>query len=323
MCEFIQLFTNIHGLLTFWREFIIIRAMSIAEPTRKQIKSLLNEHAQLRGGKEKLLSILDEVEAVESVYNSNAIENSTLTLKDTAQILIDKTTPRNASTREVLEAKNLERVMEYKRGKAHNALDEAAILHMHKMLLTGIDDSIAGRFRKRGEYVQVGAHIAPAPEHVARMIEALMLEYANDFDGYFLDKIAKFHLDFETIHPFCDGNGRIGRVIINYQLRTLGFPRVIIRFKERKAYYRTFGEYRNNDDTAPMEKILALALIESLHKRNAYLRGGKIIRLSEYAKQNNFPTSTLTNAAKRQTIPAFRLDGVWRIHREYEHSVRG
>ena len=324
MCEFIQLFTNIHGLLTFWREFIIIRAMSIAEPTRKQIKTLLNEHAQLRGGKEKLLSILDEVEAVESVYNSNAIENSTLTLRDTEKILIDKTVPREVSMREVMEAENLARVTEYKRDKAtKQTLDKNLILAMHKMLLTGIDDSIAGRFRRDEEYVIVGRHLPPAPDEVEPLTDEIMREYIDDFDGYFLDKIAKFHLDFETIHPFCDGNGRIGRVIINYQLRACGFPRVIIRFKERDAYYQAFADYHVGQDTTPMEKILALALIESLHKRIAYLRGGKIIRLSEYIKQHNLTQSTLTNAAKRQTIPAFRLDGVWRIHREYEHSVRG
>ena len=75
----------------------------------------------------------------------------------------------------------------------------------------GIDDAIAGRFRRRGEYVRVGAHIAPAPEQVERMMGNILVEYSSDLDSYFLDKMARFHLDFEVIHPFCDGNGRIGQ----------------------------------------------------------------------------------------------------------------
>ena len=84
------------------------------------------------------------------------------------------------------------------------------MLLLHQMLIGGINDAIAGRFRQQGEYVRVGTHIAPAPEHVERMIDNILVEYSSNLDTYFLDKIARFHLDFETIHPFCDGNGRIG-----------------------------------------------------------------------------------------------------------------
>ena len=141
------------------------------------------------------------------------------------------------------------------------------------MLMGNIKDAIAGRFRAKGEYVRVGTHIAPAPEHVERMMEAILLEFSSDHINYFADKIAKFHLDFETVHPFCDGNGRIGRVIINYQLARLGFPNIIIRDKEKLLYYRAFGEYKDSKNTKIMEKIITLALTESLHKRIAYLQG--------------------------------------------------
>ena len=130
------------------------------------------------------------------------------------------------SLREVFEAKNLDRVIACKQMQGRKrALDyEDLILFLHRMLMSGIDDSIAGRFRQQGEYVRVGPHIAPAPEHVGAMMSQTLFHYTNDMNGYFLDKIAKFHLDFETVHPFCDGNGRIGRVLINFQLLELGFP---------------------------------------------------------------------------------------------------
>lgn len=110
-------------------------------------------------------------------------------------------------------------------------------------------------------------------------------EYKSDYDKYFVDKIAQFHLNFETIHPFNDGNGRIGRVLINYQLQRLGFPSIIIRNKEKQAYYKGFDFYRDNNNLKPMEKVLTLALTESLHKRTTYLKGQKIINLAIYARR--------------------------------------
>jgi len=148
------------------------------------------------------------------------------------------------------------------------------------------------------------------------MIGSLITEYSRESTEYFLDKIAKFHLEFETIHPFCDGNGRIGRVMINYQLLRAGFPMIIIRNKEKKVYYEAFPIYRNGGNTKPMEKVLALALSESLHKRIAYLKGQNIIRLSEYVRRQEKSAPAVLNAARRQNIPAFREKGVWKIGME-------
>ena len=288
--------------------------MATSKPIKKRIQALKEEYDALRPGKESLLAMIDDVEIPENVYNSNAIENSTLTLEETEKILLEQTLSRNVSLREVFEAKNLARVIEYTRKKVkERELGKDLIVLVHQMLIGGIDDAIAGRFRGKGEYVRVGAYIAPAPEHVERMLETALLEYSSDLGTYFLDRIAGFHLDFETIHPFCDGNGRIGRVIINFQLLQHGLPRIIIRNKEKDVYYRAFSDYREKETTKTMEGILSLALVESLHKRLSYLRGERIIRLSDYIKQNGLSAPAVTNAARRQTIPAFREKGVWKI----------
>lgn len=298
-----------------------ISAMPILRPIRTRLALLREEYTALKSGRESLLTLIDEAETPENIYNSNAIENSTLTLEETEKILLEMALSRNVSVREVFEAKNLARVIAYKHGKAKSQpLDENLLLLLHNMLIGGIDDLIAGRFRRQGEFVRVGSHIAPAPEHVGRMVNEILLAYTNDLDNYFLDKIARFHLDFETIHPFCDGNGRIGRVIINFQLLELDFPRIIVRNKEKQTYYRAFGEFNDRQRTKTMEKILALALLESLHKRTTYLRGESVIRLSDYIKQNKLSPPAITNAARRQTIPAFREREVWKISREYKHG---
>ena len=289
---------------------------------RNRIQGLKQAYDTMRQGKEALLAMIDEVEIAESVYNSNAIENSTLTLEETERILLEQTLSRNVSVREVFEAKNLARVIEYQRDKVqHRELGKDLVLLLHQMLIGGIDDAIAGRFRKQGEYVRVGAHIAPAPEHVERMIDDILIKYSSDLDTYFLDKIARFHLDFETIHPFCDGNGRMGRVLINFQLLQLGLPSLTIRNSEKARYYQAFRDYGSRQTTRTMENILALALVESLHKRLGYLQGATIVRLSDYIRQHGLSAPAVTNAARRQTIPAFREKGVWKIGAEFVYRT--
>jgi Fic family protein len=287
--------------------------MPITKPITNRLKKLKTEFDSLRKGKDSLLVLLDEAEIPENVYNSNAIENSTLTLKETEKILLEMEVSRDVSLREVFEAKNLARVMGYIRNKSQETeVNNEIILLLHQMLIGGIDDGIAGRFRKKGEYVRVGTHVAPAPENVERMIDSIIADYFSD-SAYFLDKIAKFHLDFETVHPFCDGNGRIGRVLVCFQLARIGYPMVIIRDREKKRYYKSFDDYRFKKSTKGMEKVFSLALTESLHKRIAYLKGKNIISLSAYIRKNKLSAPAVTNAARRQNIPAFREKGIWKI----------
>ena len=297
--------------------------MATTKPIKNKLTSLKSEFDSLRKDKESLLVIIDEAEVPESVYNSNAIENSTLTLKETEKILLDMEVSRNVSLREVYEAKNLARVIGYIRNKCKEAeIGKEIILLLHQMLIGGINDKISGHFRKTGEYVRVGTYVAPAPEHVEQMIETLILEYNSNLSNYFLDKIAKFHLDFENIHPFNDGNGRIGRALICFQLQRLGFPVITIRDREKKEYYKAFGDYRDGKNTKTMEKVISLGVMESLHKRITYLKSQKIIALSEYIKTHNLSAPSITNAARRQNIPAFREKGIWKIGNDFEYKTK-
>lgn len=281
---------------------------------RAKIKELKKEYEQLKDGRQTLLKLINEAELPELVYNSNAIENSTLTLKETEKILLEQEVMRNVSTRELYEAKNLARVVEYLDTRPNLELTIENILLLHRMLIGGIDDSIAGRLRKEQEYVRVGSHIAPAPEHLRSLLDNLIDEYLSSHDRYFLENIARFHAEFERIHPFNDGNGRIGRVLINLQLASFGYPPIIIRNKgKRNDYYPLFQQYIDDKKADGMADLLALALQESLHKRLAYLKSQKIEKLADYAKRNGIATNAQLNAARRQTIPAFREKGVWCI----------
>jgi len=105
----------------------------------------------------------------------------------------------------------------------------------------------------------------------------------------------------------------MGRVIVTYQLVRFGFPNIIIRDKEKQIYYKSFGEYHDSENAKTMEKIITLALTESLHKRIAYLHGDEITPLADFAKAHKKSIHALLNAARRQTFPAFREKGVWKI----------
>ena len=207
-------------------------------------------------GKQSLLKLLSEAEVSEQVYNSNAIENSTLTLEETEKILLQINLDRYITEREIFEAKNLARVVFYINTKAkEQELTLEVILSLHKMLIANIRDSIAGKFRQAGEYVKVGSHIAPKPEEILERLENMLTEYNANNEKNIIKRIAKLHLEFEYTHPFCDGNGRIGRVINNYLLIREGFVPINIKVIDRKKYYKAFKEFDEKEKTETMEEI--------------------------------------------------------------------
>jgi len=288
--------------------------MPLSQDFQSRITTLKEQYDRAKVGKESLLVLIDEAELSEGIYNSNAIENSTLTLPETEKILLELEVSRDVDLREVFEVKNLARATKYLHDNAlGKELNRDIMLLLHQILMSNIHDDFGGRFRTQGEYVRVGTHIAPSPRQLETMVGDMFVGYTSNFGNYFLDKIAYFHLELETIHPFNDGNGRVGRLAINWHLVRLGFPSLILRDKEKDEYYQAFAEYRNNKANKTMVRILALALLESLHKRTTYLKGLPIIKLTDYAKNLAKPAPVLLNAAKRQSIPAFREKGVWKI----------
>mgnify|MGYP001577377781 CR=1 FL=1 len=276
--------------------------------------NLLRERYYKISGKDALIKIIGEAEIAEQVYNSNAIENSTLTLEETEKILLQIELDRFITEREIFEAKNLARVVSYVDKKSkEQELSLDIILTLHKMLISNIRDDIAGRFRKENEYVRVGSHIAPKPQEILPRLEKMLEDYnAKNYENI-IKRIAKLHLDFEYTHPFCDGNGRIGRVINNYLLIREGFVPINIKFIDRKKYYAAFQEFETKGSSAIMEEIVGKALTNSYHKRLAYLENKTIMTLAEYGKKNKLSHSNLINKANRQTLEAFLEKDVWKI----------
>jgi Fic family protein len=286
-----------------------------------KINSLRERYYKASIGKDALIKLISEAEIADQVYNSNAIENSTLSLEETEKILLQIDLDRYISEREIFETKNLARVVSYidKRAKEQE-LGFDVILSLHKMLMSNIRDEIAGRFRKDDEYVRVGSHIAPASKEINGSLEKMFSEYNAASHENIIKRIARLHLAFEYLHPFNDGNGRIGRVINNYLLIREGFVPINIKFIDRKKYYDAFKEFGDMGATGIIEDIVGKALTNSYHKRLAYLEGKKIVMLSDYAKSNKISHSNLINKATRQTIEAFLEKGVWKIGEEFKYE---
>lgn len=186
-------------------------------------------------------------------------------------------------------------------------------------MLTHIDDKIAGRFRSGKEWVRVGNHLGANPQFVVTIIQELVDNYNQNKTSYFLDAIAHFHAEFETIHPFVDGNGRMGRLLINLQLMNAGYPPIIIQNKSKNTeYYPLFPQYQSTMKFGGFTQLFASLMQETLHKRITILTAKKIIPVSIWASQNAIKPNVAANKAKRQTIPAFRMREKWMIAEEFK-----
>jgi len=279
-----------------------------------QINNLRKRYYIASKNKETLIALINESEISEQVFNSNAIENSTLSLDETEKILLQIDLDRFISERELFETKNLARVVTYINKKAKDKeLNFKMLLFLHKILLANIRDDIAGKFRNKNEWVKVGNHIAIDPNLINDALTDMLIEYHARPIINITKKIAKLHLTFEHIHPFVDGNGRIGRILNNYMLIREGYVPINIKYIDKALYYDAFNEFDKQSKTNIMEDIVKKALTNSYHKRLAYLEEKKIITLSNYAKQENISHSNLINKAKRQTIEAFLEKGIWKI----------
>lgn len=189
-------------------------------------------------------------------YDTNAIEGSTLSLQDTSLILFENVVPRGKSPREINEVQNhkqaFDYILEYK-----GDLTEEFILEIHKKLMHNILWKAAGRFRDVNVYIR-GVDIFPPPHSkVEDEFKKLMKWYTKNKNKYHpVILVSYFHSVFESIHPFMDGNGRTGRLIINFMLRKYGFPMIDIKNKDKERYYKSLYESQKNHNLRLLVKMI-------------------------------------------------------------------
>lgn len=189
------------------------------------------------------------------VYNTNAIEGSTVTEEEVPGILYKE----RAENEEEIETKGVAKAVEYIRNTEED-LSERLLLKLHELSFKG-SKPFAGKFRdvnvvvrnSRGDIIHSGV---PKEE---------LKDYLKDFIGWYKENKNSFkpltlaailHNQFERIHPFQDGNGRVGRLLLNFILLKKGYPPINISFEDRKEYYQTLQEYSKRGNLKPTLRFL-------------------------------------------------------------------
>ena len=195
---------------------------------------------------------------VEFTYNSNAIEGNTLTLQETALVL-EGVTVDQKPLKDHLDAVGHRDAFLYIRDIATKniPLDESTIKSIHSLVLMNQPDD-KGIYRRIPVRI-MGAFTEPVQPYLIepKMTELLAKNEERKETMNVIKRIALFHLEFEGIHPFVDGNGRTGRLIMNLELIRHGYPAINVKFTERKRYYNAFDSFYRDNDPEPMINLVA------------------------------------------------------------------
>ena len=202
------------------------------------------------------LERLNEEFLTEYTYNSNAIEGNTLTLRETDMVLRGLTIDKK-SLKEHLEVIGHKEAFDYvKQLVSENAeISEKLIKDIHYLVLADKKDD-RGVYRRIPVRIIGAAHEPVQPYLIIPKMEELLEQYKNSKEDI-VTKLARFHIEFEDIHPFIDGNGRTGRLLINLELMKAGYPPIDIKFSDRLKYYEAFDGYHAKNNISAMADMFA------------------------------------------------------------------
>ena len=199
---------------------------------------------------------LKEEFVVEYTYNSNAIEGNTLTLRET-DLVLRGLTINQKPLKDHMEAVGHKEAFDFvsELVKENVPISESIIKQIHSLVL-------ADKREDRGIYRRVPVRILGAQHEPVQpyLIEPKMEQLLHDFaesKEHIVTKLARFHIEFEGIHPFIDGNGRTGRLRVNLELMKEGYPPIDIKFADRVSYYNAFDEYYAKHNLSAMENLFA------------------------------------------------------------------
>lgn len=225
------------------------------------LKAELDKRRPLTQGE---LQRLREEFLIEYTYNSNAIEGNTLTLQETALVLEGITVDKKP-LKDHLEAVGHRDAFLYVQDLVTNNVpfSESIIKQIHTLVLMDRPDD-RGVYRRIPVRIMGAYHVPPDPIFVPEQMEKLVAEFAGNKKLHPLERAALFHLKFEGIHPFVDGNGRTGRLILNLMLMQAGYPPINVKYSDRKRYYEAFDSYYRDNDKSIFIYLIGELLKEQL-----------------------------------------------------------
>ena len=220
----------------------------------------LNKRRPLTEGE---LERLNEEFLTEYTYNSNAIEGNTLTLRETDMVLRGLTIDQK-SLKEHLEVIGHKEAFDFvtELVKEKCEINERVIKQIHYLVLADKKDD-RGVYRRVPVRIMGAAHETAQPYLIITKMEELLRNYLAS-EEHIVTKLARFHIEFEGIHPFIDGNGRTGRLLVNLELMKAGYPPIDIKFTDRIVYYNAFDEYHVKHNLKAMESLFAKYINERL-----------------------------------------------------------
>lgn len=235
------------------------------------LKERLDQHRPLTTGE---LRRLQEEFLVEYTFNSNAIEGNTLTLQETALVLEGITIDRKP-LKDHLEAVGHKDAFLYVLELVKNKvpLSETIIKQIHTLVLMDRPKD-RGIYRRIPVRIMGAYHTPPDPIMVPEMMEKLVAEFTKK-KLHPIENAALFHLNFEGIHPFVDGNGRTGRLILNLLLMQNGYPPINVKFTDRKRYYDAFDSYYRNNNADIMVKMVTEYVRDTMNQYSSFIFGGE------------------------------------------------
>ncbi|WP_110954245.1 Fic family protein [Anaerosinus massiliensis] len=207
---------------------------------------------------------------IENTYNSNAIEGNTLTLRETALILQEGITIAEKPVKEHLEVIGHKDAFEYilTLADSQTLLTEKVIQVIHSLVLIS-DASSRGIYRRLPVTIMGAMHTPPQPDLIPVQMEQLLADYTSSQGKHIIETLAEFHLRFEGIHPFIDGNGRTGRLILNLELIKAGLLPINIKFADRRKYYECFDCYYGASKSA--KTLIELIIHYEIEEIEKYL----------------------------------------------------
>ena len=216
-------------------------------------KEFLNKERPLNDG---ILRKLQNNLRTEFIYNSNAIEGNTLTLRETDIILQFGITVKGKSLKEHNEVKGQEYALDFLNEvlKKEEPLSIRLIREFHALILNDDKDN-RGRFKQENNTI-LGAKFQTTPFYQVEEKLQELIDNFNESDKNLIEKVAKFHNDFEMVHPFNDGNGRTGRLLMNLELMKNGYPITIIKNENRDDYYQALEIASIDKNYIPLTKFI-------------------------------------------------------------------
>ena len=225
------------------------------------LKAKLDQHRPLSPA---IVKNLHEDIILRWTYHSNAIEGNTLTLLET-KVVLEGITVGGKALREHFEAINHRDAILYVEDiiKKQEPFSEWQIRNIHQLILKNIDDENAGRYRQQNVLIS-GATTNP-PDHT--LLNDKMAQFIDWYNTeahklHPIERAAKVHADFVSIHPFVDGNGRTSRLLMNLELMKAGYPPSVITVENRLAYYEALDQWMAYGNSEPFNNLVAAVVLE-------------------------------------------------------------